>query len=79
MASRLWVPVPSGALAPLAAGYGSGLSARGYSRWTVADRLWQLGLLSRWLEREGVSLNTRCRADWTLGRLGRPWPQGGAA
>ena len=56
MASRLWVPVASGPLAPYAAGYGSWLAARGYSRWTVAHRLWQLELLSRWLEREGVSL-----------------------
>jgi integrase/recombinase XerD len=52
MASRLWVPVPSGPLAPCAAGYGSWLTTRGYSRWTVAHRLWQLDLLSRWLERE---------------------------
>lgn len=55
MASRCWVPVASGSLAPYAAGYGSWLSARGYSRWTVAHRLWQLELLSRWLEREGLS------------------------
>jgi hypothetical protein len=48
MASRLWVPVASGPLAPYAAGYGSWLAARGYSRWTVAHRLWQLDLLSRW-------------------------------
>jgi hypothetical protein len=51
MASRLWVPVPSGPLAAYAAGYGSWLAARGHSRWTVAHRLWQLELLSRWLER----------------------------
>ena len=55
MASRLWVPVAVGPLASYAAGYGSWLAARGYSRWTVAHRLWQLDLLSRWLEREGVS------------------------
>jgi integrase/recombinase XerD len=54
MASRLWVPVASGPLAGYAAGYGSWLAARGYSRWTVAHRLWQLDLLSRWLEREGL-------------------------
>ena len=54
MASRLWVPVPSGSLAPYAAGYGSWLAARGYSRWTIAHRLWQLDLVSRWLEREGL-------------------------
>jgi integrase/recombinase XerD len=55
MASRLWVPVASGPLAPYAPGYGSSLAARGYSRWTVSHRLWQLDLLSRWLEREGLS------------------------
>jgi integrase/recombinase XerD len=52
MGSRLWVPVASGPLAPYAAEYGLWLAARGYSRWTVAHRLWQLDLLSRWLERE---------------------------
>jgi integrase/recombinase XerD len=52
MASRLWVPMASGPLAPYAAGYGSWLAARGYSRWTVAHRLGQLHLLSRWLDRE---------------------------
>ena len=36
-------------------GYGSWLAARGYSRWTIAHRLWQLDLLSRWLEREGLA------------------------
>lgn len=55
MASRLWVPVACGPLASYAAGYGSWLAARGYSRWTVAHRLGQLDLLSRWLEREGLS------------------------
>ncbi len=54
MASRLWVPVVSGPLASYAPGYGSWLAARGYSRWTVSHRLWQLDLLSRWLEREGL-------------------------
>lgn len=55
MASRLWVPVASGPLGEYASGYGSWLAARGYSRWTVAHRLWQLNLLSRWLERERLS------------------------
>ena len=54
MASRLWVPVVSGPMASYAPGYGSWLAARGYSRWTVSHRLWQLDLLSRWLEREGL-------------------------
>ncbi len=55
MASRLWVPVLYGPLARYASGYGLWLSERGYSRWTIAHRLWQLDLLSRWLEREGLS------------------------
>ena len=55
MASRLWVPVLYGRLARYASGYGLWLSERGYSRWTIAHRLWQLDLLSRWLEREGLS------------------------
>jgi integrase/recombinase XerD len=55
MASRLWVPVLSGPLARYASGYGLWLSERGYSRWTIAHRLWQLDLLSRWLDREGLS------------------------
>jgi site-specific recombinase XerD len=50
----MWVPVASGPLARYAGGYGSWLAARGYSRWTIAHRLWQLELLSRWLEREGL-------------------------
>jgi site-specific recombinase XerD len=54
MASRLWVAVFCGPLARCASGCGSWLSERGYSRWTVAHRLWQLDLLSRWLEREGL-------------------------
>lgn len=55
MAGRLWVPVPRGPLARYASGYGAWLTSRGYSRWTVAHRLWQLDLLSRWLEREELS------------------------
>jgi site-specific recombinase XerD len=37
------------------------LSERCYSRWTIAHRLWQLDLLSRWLEREGLSPNELTR------------------
>lgn len=54
MGGRVWVPVAGGPLAPFAAGYGSWLVVRGHSRWTVAHRLRQLDLLSRWLEREGL-------------------------
>ena len=64
MGGRLWVPVLSGLLARYAAGYGSWLSSRGYSRWTVSHRLWQLELLSRWVEREGLS-----PAELTLARV----------
>ena len=55
MGGRLWVPVASGPLAPYAVGYSSWLLERGYSRWTVSHRLWQLKLLSRWLDREGLA------------------------
>ena len=69
MASRVWVPVASGPLAWCAAGYGSWLAARGYSRWTVAHRLWQLELLSRWLEREGLSAGRALRRSaWRSSR-----------
>jgi integrase/recombinase XerD len=65
MSARLWVPVPSGPLARYASGYGLWLSERGYSRWAVAHRLWQLDLLSRWLEREQLSVGelTRGRVE----------------
>jgi integrase/recombinase XerD len=55
MRARPWAPVPSGPLAPYAAGFESWLLARGYSPFTVGHRLWQLELVSRWLEREGLS------------------------
>jgi hypothetical protein len=55
MGARLSVPVPAKPLARYASGYGLWLSERGYSRWTAAHRLWQLDLLSRWLEREQLS------------------------
>jgi site-specific recombinase XerD len=42
-------------LGPYAAGFESWLLARGYSPFTVGHRLWQLELVSRWLEREGLS------------------------
>lgn len=51
----MWVPVPSGPLAGYASRYGLWLTERGCSRWTVAHRLWQLDLLSRWLEGERSS------------------------
>ena len=68
MSARAWVPVPSGALARCAEGYGLWLAARGYSRWTVAHRLWQLELLSRWLEGEGLAVGelTPTQLTWFL-------------
>src|SRR5688572_30382351 len=56
MRGRPWAPVPSGPLAPHAAGFESWLAARGYSPFSVGHRLWQLELVSRWLEREGLSV-----------------------
>jgi integrase/recombinase XerD len=55
MGARLWVPVPSGPCAGYASGYALWLIERGYSRWTVAHRLWQLELVSRWLEGKQLS------------------------
>jgi integrase/recombinase XerD len=43
-------------LAPCADGYERWLVARGYSRGTVQCRLWQLGQLSGWLQREGLAV-----------------------
>jgi len=66
MGGRVWVPVVSGPLGAYAAGYGSWLAAGGYSRWAVSHRLWQLELLSRWLQREGMR-----PGDLTADRVGR--------
>jgi len=54
MSRRMWVPVVSGPLAGYAAGFASWLRSKAYSQSTVANRLYQLDQLSRWLEREGV-------------------------
>jgi integrase/recombinase XerD len=56
MRARPWAPTASGPLAPHAAGFESWLAARGYSPFTIRHRLWQLELLSRWLDREGLSV-----------------------
>jgi integrase/recombinase XerD len=56
MGSRIWVPTVSGPLASFSGGFETWLLARGYSPWTVSHRLWQLDLLSRWLEREGFAV-----------------------
>jgi len=55
MSRGLWVPVVSGPLESYAAGYRSWLLERGYAGRTVVNRLELLGLLSRWLEREGLA------------------------
>jgi integrase/recombinase XerD len=51
-----WAPVPSGPLAPYAAGFESWLAARGYSPHTIGHRLWRFELVSRWLAGEGLSV-----------------------
>jgi integrase/recombinase XerD len=56
MRGKPWAPVPSGPSGPYAAGFESWLAARGYSPFTVGHRLWQLELVSRWLERAGLSV-----------------------
>jgi integrase/recombinase XerD len=52
MGKRVRVSVVSGPLAPFAAGYESWLVSRSFARSVAADRLSQLGQLSRWLEQE---------------------------
>jgi len=54
MGRKVWVPKPSGPLAPYAAGFAMWLRSRSYSPSAVARRLWQLEQLSRWLERRGL-------------------------
>ena len=56
MSWHLWVPAVLGPLAPHAPGYERWLAARGYSRQSVRCRLWQLGQLSGWLEREDLAV-----------------------
>jgi len=56
MGRKVWVPVVSGPLAPYAAGFGSWLASRAYSRSAAADRLYQFDQLSRWLAREGLDV-----------------------
>ena len=56
MGRRVRVSVVSGPLEPFAAGYESWLSSRSYSPSAAADRLCQLGQLSRWLEQERLGV-----------------------
>jgi hypothetical protein len=46
----------SGPLAAYAVGFEWWLAARGFGESAVSSRLWQLGHLSRWLERERLAL-----------------------
>ena len=57
MGKRVWFPVVAGPLAPYAAGFESWLRSRSYSSSATANRLCQLDRLSRWLEREGLSVS----------------------
>jgi site-specific recombinase XerD len=54
MSRKVWFPAVSGPLAPFAAGFESWLTSRAYSPKAAANRLYQFGQLSRWLEREGL-------------------------
>jgi integrase/recombinase XerD len=54
MGRKVWVPTPSGPLAPYAAGFAAWLRSRSYSPSSVASRLWQLDQLSRWLDGRGL-------------------------
>jgi integrase/recombinase XerD len=51
MGRKVWVPTPSGPLAPFAAGFAAWLRSRSYSPSAMAKRLWQFEQLSCWLER----------------------------
>jgi integrase/recombinase XerD len=53
---HLWVPKVSGPLAPYVEGYEQWLAARGHPAGLVQTRRWQLGELSAWLEREGLTV-----------------------
>ncbi len=46
----------SGSLASWEAAYRLWLAAQGYSPWTVNDLVWQLDGLSRWVEREQLTI-----------------------
>lgn len=62
---HLWVPTVSGTLAGHADGYERWLNARGYSPGLITVRRWQLGQLSVWLVREGLTI-----ADLSDGAVG---------
>jgi integrase/recombinase XerD len=55
MGGRVGTCPVRGPLAPWAAGFEAWLLARGFSCWTVGHRMCLLAVLSRWLEREGLT------------------------
>jgi len=57
MGRKVWVPTPSGPLAPFAAGFAVWLRPRSYWPSAMADRLCQFDQLSRWLERCGLCID----------------------
>jgi integrase/recombinase XerD len=57
MGRKVWVPVVSGPLAPFAAGFASWLASCAYSPSAAAERLRQFDQLSRWLGREGLTVD----------------------
>jgi integrase/recombinase XerD len=57
---HLWAPTVSGPLAAYAAGYEQWLLGRSYSSGSLKLKLWQLGRLSSWLERERLDV-----CDWS--------------
>jgi site-specific recombinase XerD len=72
----MWMPAVSGPLAPFAAQFEAWLLAQGYSPWTVSHRLWQLDLLSGWLEREGLpveGLSAESAERFALARRAAGW------
>ena len=54
MGRKVWVPTPSGPLAPFATGFAAWLGSRSYSPSATAKRLLQLEQLSRWLQGRGL-------------------------
>ena len=66
MGRWFWSSGVLGPLAPYAPGFERWLVARGFSESSMSKRLWQLGHLSRWLEREGLTVG-----ELTPGRLGQ--------
>lgn len=56
MSRKIWIPVVSGPLAPYASDYESWLASRSYSAHAAADRVYQFDQLSRWMERQRLTV-----------------------